>query len=89
LAGRDLHSDATSRPSPLIFGVEVAEFGAGVAGGEVPGDLSLVGVDRVLPGSEFGVQDVEVGDAAVEALTGQGGELDLGGDPGSGCPRRA
>jgi hypothetical protein len=37
--------------------------------------LALVGVGGVLPGGEFGV---EVGDAAIEALAGQGGELDLG-----------
>jgi hypothetical protein len=54
--------------SPLNLGVEVSEFGAGVAGGEVPVDLSLVGVDGVLPGGEFGVENVQVGDAAVEAL---------------------
>ena len=35
----------------------------------------LVGV---LPGGEFGVEGVEVGDAAVEALPGQGGQFDLG-----------
>jgi hypothetical protein len=55
-----------------LFGVEVAEFGAGVAGGEVPLDLALVGVGGCLPGGEFGVEDVEVVDAAVETLPGQG-----------------
>jgi hypothetical protein len=58
--------------SPLIFWVEVFEFDAGVRRGELPVDLSLVGVDRVLPCGEFGVEGVEVGDAAVEALAGQG-----------------
>ncbi len=62
----------------------MAEFGAGVVGGEVPGDLALVGVDSALPGVEFGVQDVEGVDAAVEALAGQGGEFDLG-DPEPGA----
>ena len=46
----------------------MAEFGAGVRGGEVPVDLSLVGVGLVLPGGELSVQGVEVVDAAVEAL---------------------
>src|SRR3954447_2204463 len=67
-----------SSPSPLKFGIEVSEFDAGVAGGEVPVDLSLVGVGGGLPGGEFGVEDVPVGDAAVEALSGQGGQFDLG-----------
>ena len=31
-----------------------------------------------LPGGEFGVEHVEVVDAPVEALAGQGGQLDLG-----------
>ena len=56
----------------------MAEFDAGVSGGELPVDLALVGVGGVLPGGEFGVEDVKVGDAAVEALAGQGGEFDLG-----------
>ena len=43
-----------------------------------PLDLALVGVGGVLPGGQFGVEGVEVGDAAIEALAGQGGELDLG-----------
>src|SRR5262249_46124777 len=42
-----------SRVSPLIFRVEVFELDAGVLGGELPVDLSLVGVDRVLPCGEF------------------------------------
>ena len=56
----------------------MAEFDAGVGGGELPVDLALVGVGGVLPGGEFGVEGVEVGDAPVEALAGQGGEFDLG-----------
>jgi hypothetical protein len=55
----------------------VAEFGAGVVGGELPVDLALVGVGGVLPGGEFGVEDLEVVDAAVEALPGQCGEFDF------------
>src|SRR5680860_810434 len=62
----------------LDGGVEVAELEAGVFGGEVPVDLALAGVGRLLPRGEFGVEDVEVVDPAVEALAGQGGELDLG-----------
>jgi hypothetical protein len=44
----------------------------------VPVDLSLVGVGSGLPGGEFGVQSIQVSDAAIEALAGQGGEFDLG-----------
>ena len=36
-------------------GVEVAEPDTGVFGGELPVDLTLIGVGGVLPGSEFGV----------------------------------
>ena len=43
----------------------------------MPADLALIGVDGVLPGDQFRVEDVEVLDAPVEALAGQGGELDL------------
>jgi hypothetical protein len=38
----------------------------------------LLGVGGVLPGGEFGVEGVDVGDAPVEALAGEGGEFDLG-----------
>jgi hypothetical protein len=66
----------------------VAELDAGVGGGELPVDLALVGVGGALPGGEFGIEGVDVGDAPVEALASQGGELDLGDvEPGavSGC----
>jgi len=56
----------------------VAESGAGVAGGEVPVDLPLVGVGGLLPGGQLSVEDVEVVDAPVEALAGQRGQFDLG-----------
>ena len=46
--------------------------------GEVPVDLPLVGVDGVLPGGEFVVEYLEVLDPPIEALPGQGGQLDLG-----------
>jgi hypothetical protein len=54
----------------------VAELDAGVGGGELPVDLSLVGVGGVLPSGEFGVEGVDVGDAPVEALAGEGGEFE-------------
>jgi hypothetical protein len=38
----------------------------------------LLGVGGLLPGGEFGVEGVDVGDAPVEALSGQGGQFDLG-----------
>ncbi|WP_327276861.1 cupin domain-containing protein [Streptomyces sp. NBC_01224] len=68
----------SSRPSQLIFGIEVAQFDACVVGGELPVHVALFGVGGVLPGREFGVEDVEVADPAVETLPGQRGEFDLG-----------
>jgi hypothetical protein len=56
----------------------MAEFDAWVIGGEVPTRLALLGVDGALPGCEFGVEGVEVADAAVETLPRQRGQLDLG-----------
>ncbi len=50
----------------------MAEFDAGVGCGELPVDLALIGVGGCLPGSEFGVEDVEIADASIEALAGQG-----------------
>ena len=62
----------------------MAEFDPCVLGGELPVDLALVGVGRLLPGGEFGVEDLEGADAAIQALAGQGGELDLGNvEPGA------
>lgn len=55
----------------------MAESDSCVVGGEVPVDLALVVVGGLLPGREFGVEDVEFGDAAVEALAGERGEFDL------------
>ena len=46
----------------------MAEFDAGVSGGELPVDLALLCVGGLLPGCEFGVEAVDVGDAPVEAL---------------------
>ena len=55
----------------LVCWVEVAEFDPGVVGGELPVDLALVGVGGVLPGCEFGVEEFEFTEAAVQALAGQ------------------
>lgn len=75
---------STSSVSPLTFGVEVAESGAGVVGGEVPVDLTLGGVRGLLSGGEFDVEHGEVVDTAVEALAGECGQFDLGdGEPGA------
>src|SRR4051794_6556685 len=63
-------STQPSRASLLMFWVEVAESGPGVAGGEVPVDLPLVRVGGVLPGGQFGVEHVQVIDAPVETLPG-------------------
>ena len=56
----------------------MTESRSGIAGGEVPLDLPLVCVDGVLPGGQLGVENVDVVDAAVEALAGQRGQFDLG-----------
>lgn len=56
----------------------MAEFDAGVVGGEVPPDLALIGIGLPLQGSEFGAQGLEALDAPVQTLTGQHRELDLG-----------
>jgi hypothetical protein len=56
----------------------VTEFDTYVVGGELPVDLALVGVGGMLPGGEFGVEDLEVVDATVEVLPGQCGQFDLG-----------
>lgn len=56
----------------------MTKLDAGVARGELPADLALVGVGRLLPGGEFGVEQVEVIDAPVQALAGEAGEFYLG-----------
>ena len=56
----------------------MSEFDAGVGCGELPVDLSLVGVGGLLPGGQLGVEHVEVVDASGEALPGQRGQFDLG-----------
>lgn len=50
----------------------VAEVGAGVAGADVPVQVSLPGIGEVLPGGELAVEDREVVDAPVQASAGQG-----------------
>ena len=56
----------------------MAEFDTGVVGGEVPLDLTLIGIGLPLPGGEFGAQGLEVLDAPVQALAGQHREFDFG-----------
>lgn len=56
----------------------MSEFDPGGVGGELPVDLTFLSVGGVLPGCEFGVEDVEFADATVQALAGQCGEFDLG-----------
>lgn len=64
----------------------MTEFDAGVDARELPVDLPLVVVGGVLPGGEFGVQQVEVVDASAQALPGEGGQFDLGDvQPGAMC----
>jgi hypothetical protein len=49
-------------------------------------DLALLGVGVALPGGELGVEDVEVLDAPVQALSGQGEEFNVGDvEPGAVC----
>jgi hypothetical protein len=59
------------RSSPLMFWVQVAESGAGVAGREVPVDLPLVGVGGLLPGGRPTVEGRQVVDAPVEGTSGR------------------
>lgn len=56
----------------------MAEFDAGVVAGELPDDFAFVGVGVGLPGGEFGVEQVEIVDASVQALAGESGQFDLG-----------
>ena len=56
----------------------MAEVHAGVFGGELPIDLTLVGVGGGLPGGEFAVEDVEVAGTEILALPCRRGEFDLG-----------
>ena len=49
----------------------MTETDSRVAGGEMPVDLTLVGVDGLLPGGEFPVESVEVSDPAPEAPSGE------------------
>lgn len=58
--------------------VEAFEFGAGVAGGELPVDFGLKFVALGLPGVDFAGEFVLVVDAAVEALAGEDVEFDFG-----------
>jgi hypothetical protein len=51
----------------------MAEFDAGVVGGEVQLNLTLISVGLSLPGGEFGAQALEVPDAPVQTLAGQHG----------------
>jgi 3-deoxy-D-manno-octulosonate 8-phosphate phosphatase KdsC-like HAD superfamily phosphatase len=50
----------------------VSESGAGVAGGDVPVDLALGDVDGVLPDGQLAVENVDITDAALQALAGSG-----------------
>ena len=58
----------TSALSAFHCRIEFTEFDAGIGGGELPVDLASLGVGGLLPGCEFDVEAVDVGDAPVEAL---------------------
>src|SRR5262249_49097006 len=64
--------------SLLYVRLQVAQLDSCVVGGELPVDLTLVGVGLLLPGGELGVEHGEVLDAAVQALAAARGELVLG-----------
>lgn len=53
--------------------VWVSEFGVGLDRGELPDDLALVVVGRVLPGGQLAVEHFEVLDAVGQALPVQAG----------------
>jgi len=74
------HFDETgaSSSSALSCGVEVLELDAGVFGGEPPVDPTTGSVARCLPGGGLPLQGRPVGQPAVQALSGQHGQFDLG-----------
>ena len=53
----------------------MSKFDAGIGCGELPVDLALVVVGRYLPGGQLAVEYIVVGDAAGQALSGQGREV--------------
>ena len=70
-----------SRASVLSFikcRIKAFEIHAGVVRSELPVDLGLDAVSGRLPSRDLVAQDLEGGDAAVEALTDHDAELDLG-----------
>jgi hypothetical protein len=67
-----------SGSSVLSCGLEMPELDAGVLGGEPPVDPATGPVTRRLPGRDLPLQRHPVGQAAVQALLGQHGQLDLG-----------
>jgi len=58
--------------------IEALEFDSCVVGRELPVDLGSGPVSGCLPGGDFGAQDVDGVDAAVEVLSDDYAELDLG-----------
>jgi len=68
----------TSSSSVLSCGVEVLELDAGVLGGEAPVDPATGPVACRLPGRDLPLQGRPISQAAVQALPGQHGQLDLG-----------
>jgi Voltage gated chloride channel len=67
-----------SSSSALSCWVEMLELDAGVLGGEAPVDPATGPVARRLPGCDLPFQGRLVAQAAVQALLGQHGQLDLG-----------
>src|SRR5512132_1513689 len=67
-----------SSSSALSCWVEVLELDAGVFGGEPPVDPATGPVARRLPSRDLPLQGRPVGQATVQALSGQHGQLDLG-----------
>lgn len=59
------------------MGVGPRELGSGPLGGEHPDDLRAIAIALLLPGGNFTVQGVTIGDAAVDALGAQDTDLDL------------
>src|SRR5687768_2291685 len=64
--------------SVVSCGVEVLELDAGVLGGEPPVDPTTGPVAGRLPRRDLPLQGRPVGQATVQALPGQHGQLDLG-----------
>jgi single-stranded DNA-binding protein len=78
VVAEELGPNLTSGSSALSCWVEVPELDAGVLGREPPVDPTTGPVARRLPGRDLPLQGRPVGQAPIQALPSQHGQLDLG-----------